>query len=99
MKEGPKVRGEPRKGYAVNSGGVVDVYPLILRAIALNPPELTQRYPNLQKRIQYRLAYLIERARTLRQAWDMRWVRLDAALVAHEVENASRAGRALNASD
>jgi len=26
--------------------------PLILRAIALDPPELTQRYANLQKRIQ-----------------------------------------------
>lgn len=52
MKEGPKVRGEPRKGYAVNFGTVLDVYPLILRAIALDPPELTQRYPNLQKRIQ-----------------------------------------------
>ena len=27
-------------------------YPLILRAIAQDPPELTQRYPNLQRRIQ-----------------------------------------------
>lgn len=52
MKEGPKTRGQDRKSYLLKDGTISDVYPLILRAIALNPPELTLRYPNLQKRIQ-----------------------------------------------
>jgi hypothetical protein len=52
MKEGPKTRGQDRKSHVLKDGSAVDVYPLVVRAIALNPPELTQRYPNLQKRIQ-----------------------------------------------
>jgi hypothetical protein len=52
MKDGPKTRGQDRKAYLLRDGVVLDVYPLVLRAIALDPPELTQRYPNLQKRIQ-----------------------------------------------
>lgn len=52
MKDGPKTRGQDRKAYLTCDGAVLDVYPLILRAISLNPPELTQRYPNLQRRIQ-----------------------------------------------
>lgn len=52
MSDGPKTRGQDRKSYLTRGGDVVDVYPLILRSIALDPPELTQRYPNLQKRIQ-----------------------------------------------
>lgn len=52
MIEGPKTRGTDRKAHVTNDGSVLDVYPLILRAIALDPPELTQRYANLQKRIQ-----------------------------------------------
>jgi hypothetical protein len=52
MKDGPKTRGQDRKAYLTRDGAVLDVYPLILRAISLNPPELTQRYPNLQRRIQ-----------------------------------------------
>lgn len=52
MMDGPKTRGQDRKSYLVKDGAVIDVYPLILRAIAIDPPELTLRYPNLQKRIQ-----------------------------------------------
>ncbi len=52
MKEGPKTRGQDRKSYALSDGRSSDVYPLILQAIALDPPELTIRYPNLQRRIQ-----------------------------------------------
>ena len=52
MKEGPKTRGQDRKAHALKDGTSSDVYPLILRAIALNPPTLTLRYPNLQQRIQ-----------------------------------------------
>jgi hypothetical protein len=52
MKDGPKTRGQDRKAYLVNGGAVFDVYPLILRAIANDPPELNLRYPDLQQRIQ-----------------------------------------------
>lgn len=52
MMEGPKTRGTDRNSYLTNDGAVMDVYPLIMRAVALDPPELTQRYGNLQKRIQ-----------------------------------------------
>lgn len=52
MKEGPKVRGQDRKGYMLYDNSVSDVYPLVIRAIALDPPELTFRYQNLQRRIQ-----------------------------------------------
>lgn len=52
MRDGPKTRGQDRKSYLLRDGSVLDVYPLILRAVALDPPELTQRYPNLQRRIQ-----------------------------------------------
>lgn len=56
MKDGPKTRGQDRKAYLLTSGVSMDVYPLILKAIALDPPELTQRYPNLQRRIQSQCA-------------------------------------------
>ena len=52
MKEGPKTRGQDRKSHVLKDGSATDVYPLVVHAIALDPPELTQRYPNLQKRIQ-----------------------------------------------
>lgn len=51
MKDGPKTRGTNRAGHLLKTGEIFDVYPLILRAIALNPPELTIRYSNLQNRI------------------------------------------------
>lgn len=52
MKEGPKSRGEKRKTYTLHDTTVKDVYPLVLLAVAQNPPELTIRYPNLIGRIQ-----------------------------------------------
>lgn len=51
MTEGPRTRGQDRKGYVLKDGTVSDVYPLIIKALSLNPPELTIRYPNLQTRI------------------------------------------------
>ena len=52
MKDGPKTRGKDRKSHALKAtGSVVDVYPLILMAIASNPPQLTIRYANLVDRI------------------------------------------------
>ena len=52
MKDGPKTRGQDRRAYLVSDGEIIDVYPLILRAIAADPPALTLRYPDLQRRIQ-----------------------------------------------
>lgn len=52
MRDGPKTRGQHRKSYLLRDRSILDVYPLILRAVALDPPELTQRYSNLQRRIQ-----------------------------------------------
>lgn len=51
MSEGPKTRGQDRKHYQLRNGTICDVYPLILKAVADNPPELTIRYANLQDRI------------------------------------------------
>lgn len=51
MAEGPRTRGQDRKGYLLKDGTISDVYPLIIKAISLSPPELTIRYPNLQARI------------------------------------------------
>lgn len=51
MKEGPKTRGTNRAGHLLKTGEIFDVYPLIVRAISQNPPELTIRYANLLGRI------------------------------------------------
>jgi len=51
LKEGPKTRGTIRNSHRMLDGTVKDVYPIILGAIAANPPELTIRYQNLQVRI------------------------------------------------
>lgn len=51
MQDGPKTRGTDRKSYLLSDNSITDVYPLILKAIALNPPELTIRYANLLARI------------------------------------------------
>ncbi len=51
MRDGPKTRGTERNSHLLKSGEVFDVYPLIVRAMAASPPELTIRYPNLQQRI------------------------------------------------
>lgn len=56
MREGPKTRGQDRKHYHLKSGAICDVYPLILKAVADNPPELTIRYANLQERIERQCA-------------------------------------------
>ena len=52
LKEGPKTRGQDRKSHLLRDNSVMDVYPLVLKAIAQDPPELTLRYNNLQRRIQ-----------------------------------------------
>ncbi|MGA4278366.1 hypothetical protein ACI2VH_16805 [Ralstonia nicotianae] len=56
MKDGPKTRGTERNAYLTKDGEVIDVYPLILRAIAAAPPQLTFRYADLQARIRTQCA-------------------------------------------
>jgi hypothetical protein len=51
MKEGPKTRGTIRNSYVLKDGSQSDVYAVVLRAIASDPPELTFRYSDLFDRI------------------------------------------------
>ena len=51
MSEGPKTRGTVRHVHKTREHGSIDVYPLILKAIAADPPNLTFRYPMLTDRI------------------------------------------------
>ncbi|MFP5257608.1 MAG: hypothetical protein ACLGQH_01175, partial [Acidobacteriota bacterium] len=51
LKEGPKTRGTERNRHTLKDGASYDVYPIVLRALAADPPELTFRYQNLQERI------------------------------------------------
>lgn len=52
MRDGPKTRGSDRKAYISKEGWQGDVYVFLLKAIALNPPTLTFRYPDLVSRVQ-----------------------------------------------
>ncbi|MDO8772729.1 MAG: hypothetical protein Q7K57_29310 [Burkholderiaceae bacterium] len=51
MKDGPKVRGTERNSYVLKDGKASDVYPILMKAISLSPPELTLSYPSLLTRI------------------------------------------------
>ena len=51
MKEGPKTRGTERNKHTLNDGAQADVYPIVLKAIAQDPPSLNFRYANLGARI------------------------------------------------
>lgn len=51
LKEGPKTRGTERVQYRLKDGTVGDVYTIVLKAIALSPPNLHFRYSELQDRI------------------------------------------------
>lgn len=53
MKDGPKIRGRDRKSYVLQSNNAaMDVYPLILRGIACDPPKLTLKANELVARVQ-----------------------------------------------
>lgn len=52
MKEGPKTRGSDRNVYVTRFGWNGDVYRLLVKALSLDPPQLTFRYPSLNERIQ-----------------------------------------------
>lgn len=52
MKDGPKTRGNERKTYKIlGEEGEFDVYPLIVKAFASDPPALQFRYRNLLERL------------------------------------------------
>lgn len=51
MREGPKTRGQVRRTYTTKAGFNGDVYPIVLEAIASDPPNLTVRYNELMQRI------------------------------------------------
>lgn len=52
MLDGPKVRGKDRKHYFLCDGSQCDVYPVVLKALALDPPRLTIGYSDLVKRVE-----------------------------------------------
>ena len=51
MKEGPKTRGSDRNVYVTRFGWNGDVYRLLVKALSMDPPQLTFRYTSLNKRI------------------------------------------------
>jgi hypothetical protein len=51
MKEGPKTRGSNRNVYVTRFGWNGDVYRLLVKALSMDPPQLTFRYNSLNKRI------------------------------------------------
>lgn len=51
MKEGPKTRGADRKIHISRFGWQGDVYKLLVKALSLDPPQLTFRYQSLIDRI------------------------------------------------
>lgn len=52
MKEGPKIRGKSRTSYLLKDNSIADVYPIVLRALAQDPPKLNFRYTDLLQRIE-----------------------------------------------
>ena len=51
LTEGPKTRGTERKLHELHDGSTGDVYPVVLRAIASDPPRLSFSYSELQSRV------------------------------------------------
>lgn len=52
MKQGPKVRGNERKPYLLKDGKtILDVYPILVQAIAVSPPAMTLDYQALLARV------------------------------------------------
>jgi hypothetical protein len=51
IKEGPKQRGSTRISYRLSDGSTRDVYPIILKALALDLSQLNQPYQQLNDRI------------------------------------------------
>lgn len=51
LKSGPETRGQKRKTYKLINGEEADIYSLVLRAIAENPPAISINLEDLKKRI------------------------------------------------
>jgi hypothetical protein len=51
MMEGPRIRGSDRISHSLNDGTHGDVYSLIIRCLASDPPQLTLRYDDLVVRV------------------------------------------------
>lgn len=51
MREGPLTRGSPRKAYVLRDGSAADVYQIVVKAIALDPPALHFSYAEMQGRV------------------------------------------------
>lgn len=51
MKEGPKTRGSDRNVFITRFGWNGDVYRLLVKALSIDPPQLTFRYNSLNERI------------------------------------------------
>lgn len=51
MNDGPKSRGQERKPHKLKDGSIQDVYPIVVKALAMEPPQLTFRYNGLTERI------------------------------------------------
>ncbi len=51
MKDGPLTRGSARKAYVLHDGTAADVYQILVRAIALDPPSLHFSYAEMQSRV------------------------------------------------
>ncbi|WAP65492.1 ATP-binding protein [Pseudomonas fortuita] len=51
MMEGPRVRGSDRISHALKDGSHGDVYSLLIKCLAIDPPQLTLRYDDLVLRV------------------------------------------------
>jgi len=51
MMEGPRVRGSDRISHALKDGSNGDVYSLLIKCLAIDPPQLTLRYDDLVARV------------------------------------------------
>ena len=51
MIDGPRIRGSDRISHALKDGSNGDVYTLLIRCLALDPPQLTLRYDDLVVRV------------------------------------------------
>ena len=51
MSDGPRIRGSDRISHALKDGSNGDVYTLLIRCLALDPPQLTLRYDDLVVRV------------------------------------------------
>ena len=52
MVSGPRARPGERRAYVHHDGRVADVYLSIMRAVAMDPPQLALDYPELQRRLE-----------------------------------------------